>query len=704
MNSRYILASLTVALCAVGLFQLAKVRPNIYPEYQVSAGQVADFDLVAPFDFPVLKPETQLQQEFQQTLSALGKPHWLDGNVEFEAYNNLNRLFDLLFESAENRDWESIKVSAQRLGFQLSDAARNLLADPDRVRASYNDIRDSLIDLYRVGIYSNVSSDSILVVTEAGRRRYPITRYYQLDRAKRVLEERFSGAAGYLVRDNIDQFVKPNLLINEAKYKQLQQELRASLNPVAGVVRQNDLIVSKNQRLSEEQINKLNSLTREYQNRGVTRSPLYQWLGIMGLLLYIGAVMFAFNLYLSKRAASQSEGNPGYILLNLGFLVLLLLTVLGGVALKLEFYQIPLAMIVLAVAVLGGIELALLYNTCAVLMLAPFFNWDAYNLILLLLSMVLTLILVSRYKSKHSFFRIWMFQFLAWNFVMVVLNLQFFTGNDLGGSLGAILRNTGYSLITTTISVLGCLAIVTYFERRWNRATKQVLLELLDFNHPLLKKLATSAEGTYHHSLIVGNLAERAAEAIGANSLLARVGSYYHDIGKVAAPEIFTENNADSARIHNEYSPEQSAELIRSHVREGVVLAGKHKLPQAVADIISQHHGTSHIRYFLDAAQRSGEPIDMDSFRYPGPLPQTKESALVMLADVVESTAKSKSSASEAEIQKIVEDALQRLIKEGQFDAAPITLKELVQARDAMSPVLASIYRKRLDYPEERTV
>ncbi len=227
------------------------------------------------------------------------------------------------------------------------------------------------------------------------------------------------------------------------------------------------------------------------------------------------------------------------------------------------------------------------------------------------------------------------------------------------------------------------------------------MLNLLDFNHPLLKKLATIAPGTYHHSLIVGNLAERSAEAIGANALLARVGSYYHDIGKFSSPEIYTENNEDSSDYHSRLKPEQSAEAIRNHVQEGAVLAAKYHLPKEVADIILQHHGTSYIRYFLNAALKNDEVVDPNLFKYPGPLPQTREAAIVMLADVVESTTKAKDPSSDEEIEKIIADTVDRLIRDGQFEEAPITMKDLTTIKQEMTPILESIYRKRLDYPED---
>jgi putative nucleotidyltransferase with HDIG domain len=207
------------------------------------------------------------------------------------------------------------------------------------------------------------------------------------------------------------------------------------------------------------------------------------------------------------------------------------------------------------------------------------------------------------------------------------------------------------------------LLIVPFYEKKWNRATKQTLLELLDFNHPLLKQLATEAVGTYHHSLVVGNLAEHAAEAIGANPLLARVGSYYHDIGKVINPEIFTENNEDSGDIHSQMEPEESTQLIRNHVTEGITLAKKYKIPQPVIDIIMEHHGDSIIRYFYEKAHQEGKELDKDAYRYPGPRPRTKEAAIVMLADIVESTTKAKEIENEEDIAKIIDTTIHYLLQ-----------------------------------------
>ena len=390
------------------------------------------------------------------------------------------------------------------------------------------------------------------------------------------------------------------------------------------------------------------------------------------------------------------------VYLNLGLLIQVLIALITIQLFGQNISLIPFGLVVLSTAILMGYEFGFLFSAFSVLAVAPFVNWDASGLAMLLASSLMTLALIRRYESRHAFFRIWIFQYLSVNLINGAVRLLFFTGENLTEMLVNLFHNAGYSMVSTSFVVLGTLGFVSFFERRWNRATKQLLLELQDFNTPLLKRLATSAVGTYHHSLIVGNLAEQAAEAIGANPLLARVGSYYHDIGKTVNPDIFTENNEDSSEFYEKLSPRESADIIRDHVREGVALAEKHGLPQAVIDFILQHHGTGYIRYFLDEAKRSGEEINLEDYQYPGPLPQTKETALVMLADVVESISKSKKEANEDEIAKLIDDTILRLIREGQFDEAPITVKDLALAKKAMLPILESVFRKRLEYPEEK--
>ncbi|MFO8145691.1 MAG: HDIG domain-containing protein [Candidatus Syntrophosphaera sp.] len=702
MNSKYFLIAIIVTLCATGLYQITNAGRLSYPEYKVSVGQVADFELIAPFDFPILKSEEQIQQEYQQKLAEYGRPHSLNPDVEFQAYSNMDRLFALLYEAADTKNYEAVAITAKQQGFILDSSYLEMLREPADITQAYETIKSNLNYAYDVGIYANVNSDSILVVTDSGLRKNNISRYFQSQQILRLIVSLIDPYIGRILENNANTLIRPNLIVDTRQYEKLKNTVIDSLEPSSGLVKQGEVLISKNQRLTEEDINKLNSLVEEYKTRGNGKSALTQLLGLFGFLLYIFIIVFTFNFHLAQIQSQDAKKDSALIMLNVGFLLLIVMGILTNNVFELEPMHVPFAMIAISAAILIGFDFAILYAACGILLLGPFINWEVYSMGLLLLATLLTLSLIQKFKSRHEFLRIWFFHFFSINLINLSYTL-YLRGNDLGPNMTLFAKNAGYAVVSTTITVLGCLAIVKYFEKRWNRATKEILLDLLDFNHPLLKKLATNAAGTYHHSLIVGNLSERAAEAIGTNALLARVGSYYHDIGKVSNPEIYTENNEESSEIHDQYTPEESANIIRNHVKEGVILATKYHLPQPVIDIINQHHGTSYIRYFLDAAQKNGEVKDSSVFRYPGPLPKSKEATLVMIADIVESTTKSKNEASDEEIQKIIEETVQRLIRDGQFDDSPLSLKEMKITKQVMQPILESIYRKRLDYPEETT-
>jgi putative nucleotidyltransferase with HDIG domain len=391
----------------------------------------------------------------------------------------------------------------------------------------------------------------------------------------------------------------------------------------------------------------------------------------------------------------EKKSVTDFLPVNLGFVLVTIFAILTNHVFSLNNLLIPFALTAIAAAILVSVDYGILYSVCSMLIISPFINWESYPPVILLLSAISTLVLIKRQKAHHEYLSIWFY--LVITVVSANLALSLYKSDPLN----IVFRNIGFSVVSAAISIMGIIMIVPYYEKKWNRATKQTLLELLDFNHPLLKKLATSAVGTYHHSLIVGNLAERAAEAIGANPLLARVGSYYHDIGKIINTEIFTENNEESSEIHDGMTPDKSASLIKNHVLEGVTMARKYKIPQPVIDIITQHHGNSTIRYFHDQAEKMKLPSEGDTYQYPGPRPQSKEAALVMIADIVESTTKAKTIKDEKDIVKIIDDTISRLIREGQFDEAPITMKDLAVVKESMMPVLGSIYRKRLDYPDD---
>jgi cyclic-di-AMP phosphodiesterase PgpH len=231
--------------------------------------------------------------------------------------------------------------------------------------------------------------------------------------------------------------------------------------------------------------------------------------------------------------------------------------------------------------------------------------------------------------------------------------------------------------------------------------TQQTLMELADPKHPLLKRLSMEAPGTYAHTISVANLAEAVCNAIGADALLARVGVYYHDIGKIAKPHYFIENQPRGRNPHDKLKPSMSAAIVRSHVQEGVRLADEHRLPEAVKAFITQHHGTQVISFFLDQA-RAADPearVNPAEYQYHGPRPQSKEVAVVMLADSVESAARALSDPTPERIRELVDRIVSAKVAKGQLDQSPLTLHDLHVTRTVLAKALSGMYHQRLDYP-----
>ena len=261
-----------------------------------------------------------------------------------------------------------------------------------------------------------------------------------------------------------------------------------------------------------------------------------------------------------------------------------------------------------------------------------------------------------------------------------------------------------FSLVGALLSSMLVSAFTPLFESLFHFTTNIKLLELANLNSPLLRDLMIKAPGTYHHSVVVGNLVEAAAEAIGANPLLARVAAYYHDIGKTAKPLYFIENMQGGENRHDKLSPHMSALILISHLKEGEALAKEKHLGQPIIDVIRQHHGTALIKFFYEKAKQqadaTGQVVDPQEFRYPGPKPQTREAGLVMLADAVEAASRTLINPTPDRIQGMVQKLINRIFSDGQLDECELTLKNLHEIAKSFNRILGAIFHHRIDYPE----
>ena len=266
----------------------------------------------------------------------------------------------------------------------------------------------------------------------------------------------------------------------------------------------------------------------------------------------------------------------------------------------------------------------------------------------------------------------------------------------------ALLQLCAVGVASAILSTSLSFATYSLLGRLFGLTTPLHLMELARPTHPLFRQLVLRAAGTHHHSLIIGNMAEAAATAIGADSLLSRVGAYYHDIGKVQRPYFFVENQSDGENVHDRLDPITSAQIIISHVTDGLVMAKKHGLPEKVRAFLPEHHGTTIVSYFYQRALtgNSEATIEESSFRYPGPKPQSRETAIVMLADSVEAAARANRPSTPAEIEELVRRLIDDRLVDGQLDECDLTLRDLEKIREVFLTVLQGIFHPRIQYPE----
>jgi len=312
---------------------------------------------------------------------------------------------------------------------------------------------------------------------------------------------------------------------------------------------------------------------------------------------------------------------------------------------------------------------------------------------------VLAIFSVRDIKNRSQIFRSFFFILGGYSIAIIAI------GFDRFESVQKIMINLLYGGINAIMSPIIAYGLLIFYEKVFRITTDLTLLELADFNQPLLKELSTKAPGTFHHSIVMGNLAEEAAAAIKANRILARVGCYYHDIGKTIQPSFFVENQIEKYNRHEKLTPGLSAKIIISHVREGIELAKKYKLPQEIIDFIPMHHGTTLVKYFYSKAKgladEDKEELSEYIFRYPGPKPQTKETGIAMLADNVEASTKAIEDPSPKKLEEKIDDVIKNRFMEGELDECDLTLKELTQIKKSFLKILIGIHHQRIKYPEE---
>ena len=483
----------------------------------------------------------------------------------------------------------------------------------------------------------------------------------------------------------------PTYSLNESKTDSALQAKLALLPTNKGLVAQGTVIIAQGATVNEQKYETLKALERSY-DRTQSDSSINSKLGsvLYILLVFIGLAFF-LRLHYNAILAHSSSLNLYMFTFTAGMVFALLLESINSVS----ALAVPLLMVPVIIRSFFSDRLALFTHTIMLVALLPFVSSSVQFVTVQFSAGLITLFLIRGIYKRSQLVQS-TFQIMV---VLLLVHLSIHLIRESDWTTQSLLP-VSYSLGGTLI-LLFIFPLIYFFERTFGVVSDLTLLELSDTNSPLLKLLSKEAPGTFQHTMQVANLAEFATEIVGGNTLLVRTGALYHDIGKIANPQYFTENQSSTTSPHEELSYLESAEIIIGHINDGIELAKKYKLPDIVIDFIRTHHGTSRVEYFYRKYKEDHPDTDQfDQFHYPGPKPFSKETAIVMMSDAVEASTRSIPDKTEQNLSEMIDKVIGHQLSTGQYDNAEITMKEINTIREAFKRFIRGVYHVRISYPE----
>jgi putative nucleotidyltransferase with HDIG domain len=672
------LAQLTLfaVLLTAGLGLILSSELLFMPRVSIQEGQAASEDIAAPFPIEFESPLRTKEAQGRAVAAVNQVYDPLDRQVGREQIQAAQQILDFV---------SSVRADT----YAESELQQRYLASIDNVTLSPRVISDTL--MLSDAEWGTVQQETRRVLAQVMREEIKSGQEdaYRLS-VRSKIDFELSEPQTAIVSEIAGALVKANRQANPEATEAARQAALESVPRQMRVLAENQTIVRGGEIVTAEDIEALEAL-------GLLH-PQIDWLPVSGIFLFASVLAVATSAYLWHSEPVLVK-RPLHLLLLLLLLTSFTLLAKWGVGLAPPLpYLVPLAALGMLVTALFNVRLGLVAQV--ILSLAVGYMADG-QLALVLYHLVggLVGIFSLRRITRISTF-VWAGVYVMSANVAVtitstlqaaILDTLFFgqsiLASVINGTLSAILTLGGYSLLGMVFNIM----------------TKLQLLDLARPTHPLMRQLLLKAPGTYHHSIMVGNMAEQAAEAIGADALLARVGAFYHDIGKTVRPYFFTENQMENPNPHDLLDPETSAQIIRSHTSDGLELARKYRLPRALQDFITQHHGTAKISYFYHkASQEYGkENVNADLYRHTGPRPQTKETAIVMMADSCEAAVRSVHPGDAKALDDLVRKIIGGMVSSGQLNEAPLTLREIDYVASSFVDTLQGVFHPRISYPSD---
>lgn len=667
----------TVLIClATCALMFAPLYAGITPEqYDIQVGAPAPIEILATKDVV----DSVTTEQLKNNAAASVEPSYKSADFSGVdgVLNDLSARFDVL-RSAYN-DWSAGEADAQtlisdaeltdlneKLGFSLTRDQLNTLLATERqtlealFEAALTEVKGTLMSTLPEGQESVAVKNIRLELT----RKYPA---------------QLVGVVTELIRGCI----RPTMLIDEEITEQNREKARDAVE--AKMCVKGQVIVRKGEIVTLAQYTMISSL-------GLLADDSFDIQTLLGIALLVIALELALIAYLYRFQKSLLESPKQMMLLSL---VLVLAVWLCFVFRYVNVYFMPVALALLLVSMLMDAQLALFVNLIVALLASMMTTGSGMIAIVLMACVSGPFIAMLFNKSMMRMTTLLAGVLIGVGNFLITLGVGLFNSVEIR----TVLINALWAAGGGTVSAVICIGVQPVLEWLFNLATASKLIELSNPNQPLLRRLLLEASGTYHHSIIVANLAEAACSAIGANGLLARVGAYYHDIGKLKRPMYFKENQMGD-NPHDRTDPRVSTAILTAHPRDGAAMAQKARIPEPVIDIIRQHHGDCPVMFFYDKALKLyGDQVDISAFRYEGPRPQTREAAVVMMADSIEAATRALPNPDPEKIDALIRKIVRGKLNDGQLDCSNLTFNDLEKICSAFSTVLTGVFHERIEYP-----
>lgn len=675
--------SLVIGASIIAVLATLNLSPLLSPPATIeyTEGDVVEKDLYAPISFPIPKDPARLALQRDSAASLILPVLVLDKNAE----NNWRQTL------------RNLRISPESFTGEFSPRQRELF-NPELFVAA-----DSIIENIRAQGYcrdkDDISSRRVTVLVEKVEIEESLGNVLGFWDADTLIEraaERYllgDRERASILKDVLRRIVlpNPNLLLNNKETIERREAARNKVNPYEGFVERGELIAGANSRVDVHTLKKIDALNTALKKDWKLRLQLL--LRQNSLALFV-ICMLIVSLVLLKLKVYSRE------ILFWAALIVVSITVSFLARRFSLWWFVPTGFITLAVAMfISPLKGLLIGSFTSILLFLPVQTEPEFLLYNLMVA-VAGLLTLPFTKNRLGFVIFPGFVFAggiltraAFLLAKTNITLRDLAGIGMDGGINAVV-NLGFLLVAFIAA-----------ERIFGFSSSLTLTKLADLNHPLFKEFALKASGSYHHSIVVGNLSEKAARKIGGNPILALAGGYYHDIGKMIKPQYFIENQLDSSNPHDALKPRISAMILSHHVKEGLILAKRYHLPKPIRDIIAQHQGTTRMEFFYrkHLETKADENVQEEDFRYPGPKPQTKEAALVMLADSVEASVRAQGFTDREDLERLIKKVITQKVDDGQLDECALTTKDITLTSKVFIETLLGIFHPRISYEKKNT-